>query len=196
MPRQPRTQTTGNPAPNAPPSATRHSAIAALVLPAALALTPPPAHAVDGCLVLLCLAAPSWGAIPQCIAPVRQVLRDLARGRLFPTCGMSGATSTAHHRWATAPDFCPPQYTTEIAGESASSYTCDYAGAVSVSINGTLWARTWWNFGGNTVTEFTAAAKASLGSWNTTFDDDYAAWARTGLPAAPASTPDCGGCGA
>lgn len=31
----------------------------------------PPARAVDGCLVLLCFAAPSWRAIPQCVPPIR-----------------------------------------------------------------------------------------------------------------------------
>ncbi|RZA15171.1 MAG: hypothetical protein EOP02_25220, partial [Proteobacteria bacterium] len=35
----------------------------------------------DGCVVLLCLAAPSWRAIPQCVPPIRQLFRDLARGR-------------------------------------------------------------------------------------------------------------------
>ena len=29
----------------------------------------PPAHAVDGCTVLLCFAAPSWRSIPQCVPP-------------------------------------------------------------------------------------------------------------------------------
>ena len=28
---------------------------------------PSAAHAVDGCLVLLCFAAPSWKSIPQCV---------------------------------------------------------------------------------------------------------------------------------
>ena len=37
------------------------------------------ARAVDGCLVLLCFAAPSWRSIPQCVPPINQVLRDLAR---------------------------------------------------------------------------------------------------------------------
>eukprot|EP01036_Dinobryon_divergens_P012369 gene12369-16659_t len=40
----------------------------------AMALAPTSARAVDGCLVLLCFAAPSWRAIPQCVPPVVQVL--------------------------------------------------------------------------------------------------------------------------
>lgn len=63
---------------------------------AGLAFTAP-AHAVDGCLVLLCFAAPNWRAIPACVPPIRQVLRDLARGKPFPTCVMAGAANSAHH---------------------------------------------------------------------------------------------------
>ena len=68
------------------------------------AITPRRAHAVDGCLVLLCFAAPSWRSIPQCVPPIRQVLRDLARGKPFPTCGMAGAGNSASHAWASAGD--------------------------------------------------------------------------------------------
>src|SRR6476646_9668382 len=73
-------------------------------------LLPVPARAVDGCLVLLCFAAPSWSAIPQCVPPIQEVLRDLARGRPFPSCSMGGAGNSASHRWSSAPVYCPPQY--------------------------------------------------------------------------------------
>ena len=66
-----------------------------------------PAAAVDGCTVLLCLAAPSWGAIPQCVPPIRELFRDLARGRVFPTCGMSGPGNSAAHQWANPPTYWP-----------------------------------------------------------------------------------------
>jgi hypothetical protein len=161
-----------------------------------LATAAPPALALDGCLVLLCLAAPSWGAIPQCVPPIRQLLRDLARGRAFPSCGMSGPGNTPSHRWAQAPGFCPPQYVTVSEGESAPIYTCQYTGAVSVLIDGALWARTWWSMAGATVTEFTPTAKATMGSWDTTFDDDYAAWLAAQPPAPPEPPPGCQGCGA
>jgi hypothetical protein len=147
-----------------------------------------PAAAVDGCLVLLCFAAPSWRAIPQCVPPVRKVLHDLAKGRPFPTCSISGAGNSASQQWARPPSYCPPQYTHMIDGEGMPVYTCDYAGAVSVDIDGSLWTRTWWNFDGETVTEYTAKAKAGLGTWETKFDDDYAAW----LAMQP---PPCPGCG-
>jgi hypothetical protein len=149
-------------------------------------LSPSAARAVDGCLVLLCFAAPSWRAIPQCLPPIRQVLRDLARGRGFPTCGMAGAGNAAQHAWASAPSNCPPQYTRVFDTEGGPIYTCDYAGAVSVSVEGKPFARTWWNMGGDTVTEFSPAAKAQLGSWDTRFDDERAAWLAA-LPPPPAA---------
>lgn len=145
-----------------------------LSVAATLLLTgaPGPAKAVDGCLVLLCLAAPSWRAIPQCVPPIRQLFRDLARGRSFPSCSMAGAGNSATHAWAYAPYRCPPQYTRMLGPV----YTCDYSGVVSVSINGALFARTWWARSGGTVTQFSPAAKAQLGQWDTRFDDDHAAW--------------------
>lgn len=158
---------------------------ATTALAAALTVTTPAAHAVDGCLVLLCFAAPSWRAIAQCVSPVRQVLRDLARGKVFPSCGMSGAGGSAGHEWAEAPRFCPPQYTRAYAGESQTHYTCDFTGAVSVAVNGQPFSRTWWSLGGETVTEFFPAAKQMLRSWDTRFDDDYAAWLAAQPPAPP-----------
>jgi hypothetical protein len=149
------------------------------------AITPRQAQAVDGCLVLLCFAAPSWRSIPQCVPPIRQVLRDLARGKPFPTCGMAGGGNSASHAWASAPGYCPPQYTRVFDGESGPIYSCDYTGAVSVSINGAPFARTWWTMAGDTVTEFSPAAKTQLGSWDTRFDDDYAAWLASLPPPAP-----------
>lgn len=161
-----------------------HATLALLI--GAAAFLPKPAHAVDGCQVLLCLAAPNWRAIPQCVPPVRQLFHDLARGRPFPTCSMSGAGNSANHAWSSAPTFCPPQYTRVIDGESGPIYQCDYSGAISVSIDGAPFSRTWWSFGGDSVTEFTPAAKARLGTWDTRFDDDYARW----LAALPPSVPD------
>lgn len=155
----------------------------------ALATAPSPARAVDGCVVLLCLAAPSWRAIPQCVPPIRQVLRDLARGRAFPTCAMAGVGNSSSHAWANAPGFCPPQYTQVIEGRNGPIYRCGYTGAVSVDINGLPFARTWWSLGGDTVTEFSPAAKAQLGTWDPRFDDDYAAWL-AGLPTPPLTLTD------
>lgn len=158
---------------------------AAVALGAALTFMPRPAHAVDGCLVLLCLAAPSWRAIPQCVPPVKQLFSDLAHGKPFPTCSMSGAGNTAKHAWSSAPAFCPPQYTRVFDADSGPVYQCDFTGAISVSINGAPFSRTWWSFGGDSATEFSPTAKAQLGTWDTRFDDDHAHWLATQPPAAP-----------
>lgn len=147
-------------------------------------VVPTSARAVDGCLVLLCLAAPSWRAIPQCVPPVRQLFRDLARGRPFPTCAMAGAGNAASHAWASAPGNCPPQYTRLFETDNGPVYSCDFTGAVSVSINGTPFARTWWSLAGDAVTEFSLGAKTQLGAWDTRFDDDYALWVATQPPPA------------
>lgn len=161
--------------------ASRVVAIGALV--GGLTCHTSPAHAVDGCLVLLCFAAPSWRSIPQCVPPITQVLRDLARGKPFPTCAMAGAGNSASHAWSRAPRYCPPQYTHVHETTEGPQYSCDYIGAVSVSINGAPFARTWWRMSGDSVTEFSPAAKAQLGSWDTRFDDDHAAWLAARPPA-------------
>src|SRR6218665_4033280 len=110
---------------------------ATLLTTAALLMgTSMPALAVDGCQVLLCLAAPSWRAIPQCVPTVTQLLRDLARGKTFPSCAMSGNGNSADHTWTNAPSFCPVQYTRIHEGPHGPIYTCDYVGAVAVSIDG------------------------------------------------------------
>ena len=146
----------------------------------------PPAIAVDGCRALLCLAAPSWRDIPECVPTIQQLFRDLARGKPFPACGMSGGGNSAGNQWTSAPAFCPPQYTRAIDTESGTVYSCDYGGCISVSINGSLFSRTWWNVGGDTVTEFSPNAKATLRSWNSRFDDDFARWLATQPPPTPA----------
>ena len=161
-----------------------------IVLAALLCALAAPARAVDGCKVLLCLAAPSWRSIPQCVPTIHQLHRDLARGKPFPTCSMAGAGNSASNAWASAPANCPPQYTHVVDGESGPIYSCDYAGAISVSINGAPFTRTWWGIGGDSVTDFTPAAKAQLGTWDSKFDDDYAVW----FASLPPSAPPCPSC--
>lgn len=156
-------------------SGTRAKCVAPLAS-AVLFLTPLTSHSADGCTVLLCLAAPSWRSIEQCVPPVRQMLRDLARGRPFPTCAMAGVGNTASHAWSAAPDFCPPQYTRAHDRPSGTFYTCDYDGAITVSVNGTLFTRTWWSMGGDSVTDYSPAARVQLGSWDPRFDAEFAAW--------------------
>lgn len=163
----------------------RHATwLAALTIP--LLAISRPAAAVDGCQLLLCLAAPAWQQIQQCVPTVVQALRDLSRGKPFPTCNMSGSSATSGNAWASAPTFCPPQYTRAIEAESTTVYTCDYTGAISVTVDGALFSRTWWNVRGDSVTEFMPAAKALFTAWDTRFDDDYAKWLASQPPAPPA----------
>ena len=165
------------------------TALAATALTAASGFTNK-AHAVDGCIVLLCLAAPSWRAIPQCVPPIRQLFRDLARGKGFPSCAMAGAGYGSSHQWASAPDNCPPQYTRQFDGPNGPVYRCDYSGAIAVHVDGVAWARTWWDFDGGSVTEYSGSAKDKLGSWDRKFDEDYDAWFST----QPAVVPPCPTC--
>jgi hypothetical protein len=163
------------------PNRLARTALGAAVLSVALS-----ARAVDGCLVLLCLAAPSWSSIAQCVPPIQSLLNDLAHGRPFPTCDMAGAGNAASNQDASAPAFCPAQYTTAFDLEAGTRFECRFNGAISTTIDGALWTRTWWSFAGETVTEYTPVAKAALGSFDTRYDDDYAAWLATQAPAAPA----------
>lgn len=147
-----------------------------------------PAHAADGCTVLLCLAAPSWRSVSECVPPVRQTLRNLALGKPFPVCTMAGIGNSVSHAWSAAPGFCPPQYTRSHDGPDRRIYTCDYDGAIMVSLNGVPFAQTWWSIAGEAVTEFSPVAKAQLGAWDTRFDDEFAAWLAS--RPVPAATPD------
>jgi hypothetical protein len=51
-------------------------------------------------------------------------------------------------------------------------------GAIEVSINGQLWNRTWWSMNGDSVTEWTESARASLpqASADDRFERDYLQW--------------------
>lgn len=168
--------------------AARAPLLAAII--ATIGIAPIPARAVDGCLVMLCLAAPSWKAIPECVPPVRQLFRDLARGKPFPSCSTTGNGSSVNHHWSDAPTFCPPQYTRALEMESSVVYRCDYAGAITVQIDGAPFARTWWSFDGDSVTEFGPDAKVRLGSWDPRFDDEHARWAASQTRAQPPSKHD------
>lgn len=78
----------------------------------ALAATPlvysPPAAADEGyqwgCKILLCLGGPSAG---DCPSELRKLYRDLARGKPFPPCTMTGAPGTYAKRVHNPYDPCP-----------------------------------------------------------------------------------------
>jgi hypothetical protein len=189
-----------------------------------MALTSAPARA-DGCTVLLCLAG-NWRNIHQCVPPVRRALRDLALGRSFPFCELASpsdglsfsppapsgngpysaappsssplqpAAASTVLRWA-GDGFCPEQYRSRIELESGSTYVCAYAGAIEVSVGGLVWNRTWWNMAGDTVTEWSEAARRAVPEAVTDdrFERDYLAWRALQpqpLPADTAPTPEGG----
>ena len=159
-----------------------------LIVAVLLMTTATLAWGADGCKVLLCLASPKWQSINECVPVIHQVFRDLSRGRQFPICTMSGAGNSASHDFASPPQFCPPQYTRVQASEPP-SYWCEYAGAITVFIGGGLFTRTWWSQSGDGVTEFSPAAKSMLGTWDTRFDDEYAAWLAAQPPVSPVEQP-------
>ena len=148
----------------------------------------PQAHALDGCLVLLCLAAPSWRAIPQCVPPIRQLLRDLAKGRGFPVCTMAGVGNSARNGNSQAPGNCPPQYTVTVETDYGPQPSCSFSQVIDVTVNNQPFVRVWWEPGGESVTEYLKEAKSQLGQWNTRFDQDFSAWQAAQPPNDPMGT--------
>nr|WP_317623843.1 hypothetical protein [Acidovorax sp. SUPP3334]BDH38352.1 hypothetical protein AVHM3334_23135 [Acidovorax sp. SUPP3334] len=137
---------------------TAKSSISGMALAMLALFAAPPAHAVDGCKFLLCIAGP-WTRIAECRPTVQEVLRDLAKGRPFPTCGMSGAGNSARNLW-TSEATCPAMYK-RFNGEGL--YTsCAYMGIISVSVNGGHWSDVYWSAGGDSVTFYTDAARQSF----------------------------------
>ena len=138
-----------------------------------------PAQAVDGCKLLLCLAG-SWQSIGQCVPTVRQALRDLARGRVWPSCGMGGSSGSANQ--FVAPEQCPPQYITVAWTDESGrvTYSCPYVGVIHVAVQGQAWSRTWWSMTGDSVTEWLPAGRAAMvhatSAMDSQFDRDLAAW--------------------
>ena len=165
-----------------------------LVLGLGLGLSAP-AHAVDGCKLLLCMAG-NWLNISQCTPTVRQALRDVARGSLWPTCGMGGNSATGNQY--VAPEQCPQQYITNAGTDEGGRpiYSCPFSGVIHVAVEGRAWSRTWWSLSGDSVVEWLPAAKAAFANspdaMDVRFDRDHAAWIafqNTGEPGRPSSNP-------
>jgi hypothetical protein len=74
--------------------------------------------------------------------------------------------------------------------EPGIGYTCDFAGAIEVTIAGQLWNRTWWNMTGDSVTEWSPAARSSLPASSTDdrFDRDFQAWQQRENRTAPSTS--------
>ncbi|HYA65748.1 MAG TPA: hypothetical protein VEE84_03620 [Burkholderiaceae bacterium] len=160
-----------------------------------IACVAPGAHAVDGCLVLLCLAG-NWSAIGECVPPVEQVFADLALGQPFPTCAfasapvlpasaqatqsvasMTAATTVNGPTFATLEGLsqanCPVQYAQELFG----TFSCSgFVGSINVTVNGVPWSQTLWSPDGGGVTCYSAAAETALAISNTPCDQALAAY--------------------
>ena len=117
------------------------------------------AHAADGCKFLLCIAGP-WSSIAACQPTVHEVFRDLARGRPFPTCGMSGVGNTANNTWVDE-GSCPSMYR-QYNSVSGGYSGCTYLARISVYINGGMWSQVYWDMSANTSTWYSAAARSGL----------------------------------
>jgi len=133
-----------------------------------------PAQAVDGCKVLLCLAGP-WQSISACVPPVQQLFIDLSNGEPFPPCRFASGTPTApsvvgttsiasgsaSNVWmmlAANPDpNCPAQYVTQFMS-MMKMYSCKYSAMIPVTVNGQWWSTTYWNVGGQSVTQWSPYA--------------------------------------
>lgn len=148
------------------------------LLPLMLLGVSPSAHAVDGCKLLLCISG-NWKGIPMCVPVVQQALKDLAKGKGWPTCSMSGAGNNGYFSW-TNEATCPPFYS-NYNPESGAWQSCNYAGVVSVQMNGAWWSDVFvdvWG-GSNTSTRYSDAARAQLaptGQLDPTYDNDAAAY--------------------
>ena len=156
----------------------RFAAPFGLVLGLGLGLSGP-AHAVDGCKLLLCMAG-NWQNISQCTPTVRQALRDVARGRGWPTCSMGGNSASGNQY--VAPEQCPEQYITNAGTDESGRpiYSCPFSGVIHVAVEGRPWSRTWWSPSGDSVVEWLPAAKAAFANspdaMDERFDRDHAAW--------------------
>lgn len=100
-----------------------------------------------GCEVLLCLSNPKGPtAVAQCVAPIKKLWRELAKGHAFPTCFMGGGTNGngtgAVHQFASA-SFCPDGYLLPPQDEFDRPH-CALSGAVTVIISGQPTQRVWW----------------------------------------------------
>lgn len=136
------------------------------------------ALAADGCKVVLCLAG-NWRNISECRPDVEDALRDIARGRGWPTCGSVGTQRIAQN----TRQNCPPQYLTEIEGHNGIPiYQCAYTGINTTTYQGRTFSQTYWNLRGDTVTQWSDEAKAMFDSvgmldqLDLTFELDYDEW--------------------
>jgi hypothetical protein len=174
----------------------------------ALGAAPAPARASEACTVLLCLAGNwrsidqcvppvrrmlrnlllgrsfpicAFAAVPTLDLTTQPAdspsgTANFPPNATTPTNSLSSGTQ-ATLRWADE-TFCPMQYRTVIEDDRSSTIVCTFAGAIEVTLGGQLWNRTWWSLSGDSVTEWTAAARSAVprSAADDRFDRDYEAW--------------------
>jgi hypothetical protein len=147
-------------------------ALAYLVVLASSILGSPPAHAVDGCRVMLCITA-NWKNILQCRPDVEQAIHDVERGHGWPTCDDANGANYQRTTEATCPAFY-----SRYNPDNGAWASCQYDAILSVRVNNMPWSDTFWSMGGtDTSTRYYGPARAALGdSIDPRFDLDSAAW--------------------
>jgi len=74
------------------------------------------AQAADGCKFMLCMGAPNPMGVNECVSTIKDVMRDLAKGRSMPTCSLVDGTdskasgSWVDHKKASLTPMCPDGY--------------------------------------------------------------------------------------
>ena len=140
-----------------------------------------PAHAVDGCKVMLCIAG-NWQNIAMCKPIVEDAMHEVEKGHGWPQCSEAPGMNL---EW-TSEATCPPFYA-QYGGDSGGYMSCQYSTIVRSKINGAPWSDTFWAFGTtSTSTRYYQQARDALGTnIDPTYDKDAAAY----VP----PQPQCGG---
>lgn len=173
-----------------------------------------PAHAVDGCKVLLCFAG-NWRDISQCRPEVEQALKDQAKGKGWPTCNTTQPNGTQQtensivsrviygpscpfyfRQWQFVPD---PSYNTLENGTSWDGkiygkwqMTCQSTEILATTINGQPWKASYLLPDGSTFDQWMPAALAAMPDLTAdanSLEVVQAAWAAAGSPTTKPSLP-------
>lgn len=140
-----------------------------------------PAHAVDGCKVMLCIAG-NWQNIAVCRPEVEEAMREVERGHGWPQCSEAPNMGL---EWTTEAT-CPPFYA-RYGGDSGGYMGCTYGAVVRTKVNGAPWADMFWAPGTtSTSTKYYPPARTALGA-NT--DPRYDTDAAQYVP--PTAPPPC-----
>lgn len=117
---------------------------------AVLGLAPLMAQAEDSwaCEVVLCLANPNGAtAVKECVAPIKKLWKELAKGNPFPYCNMNSNDSqgnSANHTKLNGKN-CPSKHK-YYDGDKA---ICEYRGVINVKLANKPYTRVYWGDNGS-----------------------------------------------